>query len=60
MHQPDETNRQTAAQPGKRRAAKKPYRQPTVRYERVFEVSALTCGKVEVTQGPCHGNRKLS
>jgi hypothetical protein len=59
MHQPDEMNRQ-AAQPGKGRAAKKPYRQPTVRYERVFEVNAISCGKVEVNQGPCHQNRKLS
>jgi len=59
MHQPDEMNRQTA-QPGQGPAAKKPYHRPTVRYERVFEISALTCGKVEVTQGPCHGNRKLS
>ena len=59
MHQPDETNRQTA-QPGKGRAAKKPYRQPAVRFERVFEVSALTCGKVQTNDGPCHQNRKLS
>ena len=33
---------------------------PTVRYERVFEVQALTCGKVQTTQGSCHHNRRTS
>lgn len=59
MHQPDDTNQQTT-QLGTGRGVKKPYRQPTVRYERVFEVSALTCGKVQTNDGPCHQNRKLS
>jgi hypothetical protein len=36
---------------------KRPYHKPTVRYERVFEAQALTCGKVQTTQGSCHGNR---
>jgi hypothetical protein len=39
---------------------KRPYHKPTVRYERVFEVQALTCGKVYVTQGSCHYNRRTS
>ncbi len=39
---------------------KKPYQKPTVRYERVFEVRALTCGKVQTTQGSCHYNRRTS
>jgi hypothetical protein len=39
---------------------KRPYRRPAVRYERVFEVQALTCGKVQTTQGECHYNRKTS
>ena len=39
---------------------KRPYHKPTVRYERVFEVQALTCGKVQTTQGSCHANRKTS
>jgi hypothetical protein len=39
---------------------KKPYHKPTVRYERVFEVQALTCGKVQTTQGSCHHNRRTS
>jgi hypothetical protein len=42
------------------RPARKPYHKPTVRYERVFETMALTCGKVQTTQGACHANRKTS
>jgi len=34
-------------------ARKKPYHKPAVRHERVFEVSALTCGKVSSTQASC-------
>jgi len=40
--------------------ARKPYQKPAVRYERVFETSALTCGKVQTTQSGCHQNRKTS
>ena len=50
----------TGATAGEARAAKKPYRKPTVRFERVFEVSALTCGKVQQTQSSCAHNRKNS
>jgi hypothetical protein len=40
---------------------KKPYRKPEVRFESVFEVSALACGKVFTgTQHDCHFNRKAS
>jgi hypothetical protein len=42
------------------RRPKKPYHKPTVRYERVFEVQALICGKVETTQWSCHQSRKRS
>jgi hypothetical protein len=59
MHHPDEMHPQSA-QPGQGRAAKKPYHTPAVRYERVFETSAITCGKVQTNEGPCHQNRKLS
>jgi hypothetical protein len=41
-------------------AARKPYHKPAVRYERVFETRALTCGKVQPTQGSCQNNRKNS
>jgi hypothetical protein len=40
--------------------ARKPYQKPALRYERVFETSALTCGKVQTTQSGCHQNRKTS
>jgi hypothetical protein len=46
--------------PGANPAAKKPYNKPALRYERVFETSALTCGKVQTTQSGCHQNRKTS
>lgn len=39
---------------------KKPYQKPTLRFERVFETRALTCGKVQQTQGSCAHNRKTS
>ncbi len=47
---------QTKKQP----AGRKPYHKPAVRCERVFETSALTCGKVQTTQSGCHQNRKTS
>jgi len=60
MRQREVTDRHTNAsdvQPTQR----KPYRKPAVRFERVFETSALTCGKVVFeTQGSCHHNRKTS
>lgn len=42
------------------RTPKKPYHKPAVRYERVFETSALSCGKVQATQAQCHSSRKHS
>jgi hypothetical protein len=39
---------------------KKQYKAPSFRFERVFEVSALACGKVFSTQGSCHHSRKAS
>ena len=41
-------------------ARKKPYHKPAVRHERVFEVSALTCGKIQSTQSSCAHSRKNS
>jgi hypothetical protein len=40
--------------------AKVPYVKPEVRHERVFETAALSCGKVQVTETTCSGNRKTS
>ncbi len=41
-------------------AVKKPYQTPAFRFERVFEVSALSCGKRNSTQASCVHNRKVS
>jgi hypothetical protein len=57
MNQPEQTSR---VDPGADPGRKKPYHKPTVRYERVFEVQALSCGKVQTTEGQCHSNRKTS
>lgn len=59
MSQSEPTNQGTATAEGKR-AVRKPYQKPEVRHERVFETMALSCGKVQGTQGPCHQNRKNS
>jgi hypothetical protein len=39
---------------------KKAYQKPALRFERVFETMALTCGKVDPGQGQCSSNRKVS
>jgi hypothetical protein len=49
----------TASKPGEV-IPKKVYQSPSFRFERVFEVSALSCGKVQNTQAGCHQNRKFS
>lgn len=41
-------------------SAKKPYVKPDFQFEHVFETNALSCGKVNNSEGSCHFNRKLS
>ena len=41
-------------------SVKKPYQNPEVRHERVFETMALSCGKIQGTQHSCRVNRKAS
>lgn len=41
-------------------SAKKPYTKPEVRFERVFETMALSCGKIDPTQAQCRSNKKTS
>jgi hypothetical protein len=41
-------------------SVKKPYEKPRVRFERVFETMAMSCGKVQTTQASCKHNRKAS
>ncbi len=59
MSHTKQTNRESG-QPEIGPGPRKPYRKPALRYERVFETSALTCGKVQTTQSGCHQNRKTS
>jgi hypothetical protein len=40
--------------------AKKVYKTPSFEYEKVFEVSALACGKVHSTEHNCRLSRKAS
>ncbi len=44
----------------KPKLAKEALSQAEFRFERVFETRALTCGKVQQTQGSCAHNRKSS
>jgi hypothetical protein len=46
--------------PAPEQNAKKRYRKPSFRQERIFETMALSCGKVQTTQGSCAHNRKAS
>jgi hypothetical protein len=39
---------------------KRPYEKPEVRYERVFETMALSCGKTGPTNAACRTNRNAS
>jgi hypothetical protein len=39
---------------------KKPYVAPAFRFERVFEVNALSCGKITATQSTCRFSTKTS
>lgn len=41
-------------------AEKKPYKAPSLRFESVFEVSALACGKLTSSQSGCHFSTKAS
>jgi hypothetical protein len=52
-----ETKSASGRQP--RSAAKKTYEKPAFRHERVFETTAMACGKISATQRQC-GIRKFS
>jgi hypothetical protein len=52
----DEITAQSEIQP----PAKKLYRKPEFRFERVFETRALSCGKISTIQAQCAHNRKSS
>jgi hypothetical protein len=59
MTHPDEANRQQRGE-GVEPGTKKAYVKPEFRHEKVFETMALSCGKVQTTQGACKYNRKSS
>jgi hypothetical protein len=41
-------------------SAKKPYKKPEFRHERVFETMALACGKIHSNVSGCRFQRKFS
>jgi hypothetical protein len=53
------TNDSSSDEPRFVAVEKKPYEKPGFRYEQVFVTSALTCGKISLTQGAC-GSSKVS
>src|SRR5258708_27883245 len=53
------TNVDSSGEP-RESGVKKPYKAPSFRFEPVFEVSALACGKVFNTHSGCRFNRKAS
>jgi hypothetical protein len=55
----DLTDKESSSEPRKA-DLKKPYKAPSFRFEPVFEVAALACGKVFHTQGGCRFSRKAS
>ena len=59
MRQPEDTVRRAGPLEA-RPPVRKPYRKPAVRHEQVFETKALSCGKLQTTQGQCHYNRRNS
>ena len=58
MSDAEQKDRVSPLAEGKR--VKKPYQKPEMKFERVFETMALSCGKVQTTQMSCHSKRKAS
>jgi hypothetical protein len=53
----EERDLQARAEPP---SPKKPYRKPEFLRQRVFETTALSCGKIQATQSQCRFNRRNS
>jgi hypothetical protein len=53
-------NNSSSEEPRPAAIEKKPYEKPGFRYEQVFVTSALSCGKVDPTQGNCTHNLSAS
>jgi hypothetical protein len=54
------THHQTNPPPRQRAPQRKPYHKPGFRFERVFETTALSCGKINATQWQCRNGLKSS
>lgn len=54
----EETN--NAKESNNSETKKKPYVKPAFRHEKVFETTALSCGKISATQRQCSFYRKSS
>jgi hypothetical protein len=57
MTKEDQSPREKKA-PENTGVGKKHYKKPSFQYERVFETTALACGKIVGTQLACRGRRK--
>jgi hypothetical protein len=57
MNESEEKNRIPGAEAQR---AKRPYQKPARRREKVFETTALSCGKVQQTQFSCAHSQKSS
>ena len=60
MKREDMGDSEPSKQPPQRPVQKKAYEAPSFRVERVFETTALICGKIQTTQQSCQTNRKMS
>jgi hypothetical protein len=60
MRQPQDRTAGTEKRPEESGKAKRPYQKPSFRHERVFETTALICGKMATTQGQCRFNAQNS
>jgi hypothetical protein len=60
MTSSDSRTQKAGVAAGLEQKAKKTYSAPAFRFERVFETTALACGKVSQTEQQCKFNRKTS
>ena len=56
----EKENKIASPQAAGEHAVKKRYEKPEMRYERVFETMALSCGKTAPTNAACRVNRNVS
>ncbi len=54
------TNNSSTEKTAQTGTVKKPYKTPTLRFESVFEVTALSCGKLAGPSSSCNAASKYS